>query len=157
MEITSWNCRGLGNPKKSEDVKDLLRMESTEILLLQETKIDKDTLLILCKTKWNLNNGIPISARGTCGGLATIWSTDKFTLLSSFASQHWIFSEIQFSVSNISIALFNLYVPVKHVEKKECWLSLSKFMNSKSLRNIIVAGDLNIIFDLSKKKRRRVG
>ena len=67
MHLTSWNCRGLGNPKKPEDVKDILRMESTEIILLQETKIDKDTLLILSKTKWNLNNGIVVSARGTCG------------------------------------------------------------------------------------------
>ena len=72
MQLTSWNCRGLGNPKKAEDVKDLLRMESTEILLLQETKIDQDTLLVLSKTKWKLNNGIVVSARGTCGGLTTI-------------------------------------------------------------------------------------
>ena len=94
MQITSWNCRGLGNPKKSEDVKDILRMEPTGILLLQETKIDKDLLLILSKSKWNLNNGIAVSARGTYGGLATIWLTDKFTLLSSFSSQHWIFLEL---------------------------------------------------------------
>ena len=153
MRLTSWNCRRLGNPKKSEDVKDLLRMESTKILLLQETKIDKETLLILSKTKWNLINGIVVSGRGTCGGLATIWSMDKFTLLSAFASQHWIFLELQCSVNKLSIALFNLYVPVNHVEKKECWLSLSKFLDSKSLRNIIVAGDLNIIFDPSEKKQ----
>ena len=98
MQLTSWNCRGLGNPKKSEEVKDLLRMESPDILLLQETKIDKDTLLFLSKNKWNMNNGIDVSARGTCGGLATIWPVDKFTLLSSFASQHWIFSELQCSI-----------------------------------------------------------
>ena len=156
MQITSWNCRGLGNPKKSEDVKDLLRMESTEILLLQETKIDKDTLLFLSKTKWNLNNGITVSARGTCGGLATILSTDKFTVLSSFTSQHWNFSELQCFVSKISIALFDLYVPVNHVEKKDCWLSLSKFLDTEYFRNIIVVGDLNIILFLVKK-RRRVG
>ena len=152
MQITSWNCRGLGNPKKSEDVKDLLRMKSTKILLLPEAKIEKDTLLFLSKTKWNLNNGIAVSARGTCEGLTTIWLADKFTLLSSFVSQHWIFSELLCYVSKITIALFNLYVLVNHVEKKECWLSLSKFLDSKSLRNIIVAGNLNIIFDPSKKK-----
>ena len=119
MQLTSWNCRGLGNPKKLEDVKDILRMEPTRILLLQETKIDKDLLLILSKTKWNLNNGIAVSALGTCGSLATIWLSDKFTLLSSFSSQHWIFSELQCSVSKTKIALFNLYVPVNHVEKKK--------------------------------------
>ena len=129
-----------------------MRMESSDILLLQETKIDKDLLLNLSKNKWNMYNGIAVSARGTCGGLATIWSMDKFTLLSSFASQHWIFSELQCSISKISIALFNLYVPVNYVEKKECWLSLSNVLDSNFLRNIIVAGDLNIIIDPSEKK-----
>ena len=152
MQLTSWNCRGLGNPKKSEEVKDLIRMESLDILLLQETKIDKDTLLFLRNNKWNMNNGIVISARGTCGGIATIWSADKISLLSSFASQHWIFTELQCSVSKNYIALFNLYVPVNQVEKKVCWLSLSKFLDSKFFSFIIIVGDLNIIFDPSEKK-----
>ena len=99
-----------------------------------------------------MNNGIVVSARGTCGGLATIWSEDKFTLLSSFTSQHWIFTELQCSMSKNSIALFNLYVPVSQVEKKECWLSLSKFLDSNFLGFIILVGDLNIIFDPSEKK-----
>ena len=38
MLIVSWNCRGLGNPNKAEVVKDLLRMDSTDILSLQEIK-----------------------------------------------------------------------------------------------------------------------
>ena len=119
MQITSWNCRGLGNPKKAEDVKDLLRMESIGVLLLQETKIDKDVLLFLSKTKWKMNTGIVASAQGTYGGLVTIWSEDKFMLLSFFVSQHWIYSELLCSTSKISIALLNLYVPVNLVEKKD--------------------------------------
>ena len=99
-----------------------------------------------------MNIGIVVSARGICGGLETIWSKDKFTLLSSFVSQHWIFSELLCYVTKVSISLFNLYVPVNHVEKKDCWISLFKFLETKSLRNIIVEGDLNIIFDPSEKK-----
>ena len=119
MQVTSWNCRGLGNLKTVEDVKDLLRMEPTKILLLQETKIENDALLFLSKTKWKMNTGIVFSAQGTCGGLVTIWSKDKFTLLSLFVSQHWIYSELLCSTSKISIALLNLYVPVNLVEKKD--------------------------------------
>ena len=78
MQITSWNCRGLGNPKKAEAVKDLLRMEPSDILLLQETKISEDALLLLSKTKWKNNFGKDVSARGTSGGLATLWSKDVF-------------------------------------------------------------------------------
>ena len=108
-------------------------MESTEILLLQETKIDQDTLLVLSKTKWKLNNGITISARGTCGDLETIWMEYKYTLLSSFTSQNWIYTELLCSASKITLSLFNMHVPVNHMEKKECWTSLSNFLETQSL------------------------
>ena len=108
-------------------------MESTNFLLSQETKNDQDTLLVLSKTKWKLNNGIIAIARGTCGGLATIWMEDKYTLLSSFTSQHWIYTELLCSASKITLALFNMYVPENHMEKKECWTSLSNFLETQSL------------------------
>ena len=95
MQITSWNYRGLGNPKKAEAVKDLLRMEPTYILFLQETKIEEDVLLLLSKSKWKNNVGMVVSARGSLGGLETLWSEDKFILNASFVSQHWIYSEFQ--------------------------------------------------------------
>ena len=118
MQIVSWNYRGLGNPKKAEAVKDLLRMEPTYILLLQETKIEEEALLFLSKSKWKRNIGMVISARGTSRGLATLWYKDKFILKASFVSQHWIYSEPQHTTSKITIALFNIYVPVNLVEKK---------------------------------------
>ena len=74
MNIDSWNCRGLGNPSKAEVVKDLLRIAYPDILLLQETKIEEDTLLSLSKNIWKKNAGKAMSARGSSGGLATLWT-----------------------------------------------------------------------------------
>ena len=54
MQIVLWNCRGLGNPKKAEAMKDILRMEPRYILLLQETKIEEEVLLLLSKSKWKI-------------------------------------------------------------------------------------------------------
>ena len=68
----------MGNPKKADAVKDLLRMEPSDILLLQETKIAEDALLLLSKTKWKKNFGMAVSARGTSGGLATLWYEEFF-------------------------------------------------------------------------------
>ena len=68
MQIVSWNYRGLGNPKKAEAVKDLLRMEPSDILLLQETNIEEEALLSLSRSKWKKNAGMAVSARGTSGG-----------------------------------------------------------------------------------------
>ena len=78
MKITSWNCRGLGNPIKSEAVKDLMKLAPFDIILLKETKIEEDALLLIRKNKWKLNSGKAISAKGSCGGLATLWHEENF-------------------------------------------------------------------------------
>ena len=132
MQITSWNCRGLGNPSKSDAVKDLLKMDSSDLLLLQETNIDEDSLLLLRTSKWKLNSSKAVSARGTSGGLTTLWSEEKFHLKRWFVSQHWIFTELFHISSKLTLALFNLYVPVNFVEKKELWKSLADFLDVNS-------------------------
>jgi len=50
------------------------------------------------------------------------------------------------------LALFNLYVPVNFLEKKDCWNSLSDFLEIYTPSNIILVGDLNITLDLKEKK-----
>ena len=72
MNIVSWNYRGLGNSSKVEAVKDLIKRASLDVLLLQETKIDKDTLLSLSKMSWNKNVGLVVSAHGSEGGIALV-------------------------------------------------------------------------------------
>ena len=58
MQLSSWNCRGLGNSLKAEAVKDLLKMEPSDILLLQETNIEEEPLLSISKSKWNKNASV---------------------------------------------------------------------------------------------------
>ena len=77
---------------KVEAVKDLVRMASPSILLLQETKIEEDCLLSLSKKNSKTNFGKVVSARCTTGGIATLWLENLFSLLSSHATQHWIFT-----------------------------------------------------------------
>ena len=106
MQLVSWNCRGLGNPFKADAVNDLLRMVPSDILLLQETKVDEEVILLLSKNKWKLNSGKAVSARGTYGGLASLWCEEKFHLKKYFSTQHWIFTELLHVYSKISISTF---------------------------------------------------
>ena len=94
MNIISWNCRGLENSSKVEAIKDLLRMASMDVLLLQETKIDEDCLLSFSNKNWTKNVGKDVSARGSAGGIATLWTENLFSLVNSHVTQHWIFSEL---------------------------------------------------------------
>jgi len=154
MCIVSWNCRGLGTQPKIEAVKDLLKIDPSDILLLQETKIEGQALMDIKKSKWKKNAGKAASSRGNSGGVATLWSEDHFHLLKSHETQHWIFTELKHLESKLTIALFNLYVPVIYVEKQECWNSLSEFLDLHSPNNIILGGDFNIVM---KPKEKRGG
>ena len=152
MNIISWNCRGLKNSLKVEAVKELLRMASLVILLLQETKIEEDYLLSLSNKYWKMNVGKDVSARGNASGIATLWTENAFSMEHSHTSQHWILSELRHTPSKKSLALFNLYVPVNFQEKRDCWNSLVAFLAANSFSNIIMASDLNIIMNAKEKK-----
>eukprot|EP00253_Pinus_taeda_P014967 PITA_14967 len=119
--------------------------------MLQETKVEGEALLNTSINKWKFDSGKAVSARGTASGLGTFW-TKSFSLERSLVTQHWIFTELRHTVSNLSLALFNLYVPVHYEEKKECWRSLSEFLELNSPSNMVLGGDLNIILDLKEKK-----
>ena len=124
MQFISSNCRGLENPIKVESIKDLLRMVRSDILLLQETKIDEESILLLSNSKWKMSVSKVVSARGTSRGITNLCSEDNFHLKSWFVTQHWIFIELFHIQSKTVVALFNLYVPVNFMEKKECWKTL---------------------------------
>eukprot|EP00253_Pinus_taeda_P032639 PITA_32639 len=119
--------------------------------MLQETKVEGDALLNTSVNKWKFDSGKAVSARGTAGGLGTLW-TKNFSLERFSAIQHWIFTKLRHTVSNLTLALFNLYVPVHYEEKKECWRSLSDFFEQISPTNLVIGGDLNITLDPKEKK-----
>ena len=85
-----------------------------------------------------------VGARGTAGGIATVWTENVFTLEQSHITQHWLFSKLRHKSSKKSFCLFNLYVPVNSLEKRECWSTLDAFLPANYFSNIIMAGDLNI-------------
>eukprot|EP00253_Pinus_taeda_P018086 PITA_18086 len=119
--------------------------------MLQETKVEGEALLNTSVNKWKYDSGKAVSARGTARGLGTLW-TKSFSLERFSATQHWIFTELRHTVSNLTLALFNLYVPVHYEEKKECWRSLSDFLEQINPTNLVIGGDLNIILDPKEKK-----
>ena len=74
MNFVSWNCRGLDNSTNAEAMNDLIRMASPNVLKLQETKIDEESLLSISRKRWKLNVGKTMSSRGIVGGIAILWT-----------------------------------------------------------------------------------
>ena len=81
MKYVSWNCRGLGKKLKEEALKDIVRIHSPEILLIQETKMEDNPLLQTSKTFWRKGPGRAVSAKGASGGFASLWDSSKYELI----------------------------------------------------------------------------
>ena len=62
MNIVSWNCRGLGSKKKLEAMRDLIRISSPDIFLIQETKMEEEPFLQATQKFWKTNEGVASSA-----------------------------------------------------------------------------------------------
>ena len=71
MKYISWNCRGLGTKLKEKSLKDIIRMEMPEILLIREMKLEENDLLQESKTFWKKGKGKTVSTRGASGGIDT--------------------------------------------------------------------------------------
>ena len=118
MNIIPWNRRGLRNTSKVEAVEDLIRMVSLDIFLLQETKIEGGNLLSLSKNTWKKHTGKAVSARGSFGGLATLWKEDLFSLKISFETHHWYSSSSCKSLVRY-LLLFSIYTFLLFLKRKE--------------------------------------
>lgn len=62
MKIISWNCRGMGSKIKEEAIRNLIRIEASDILLLQETKMEDSDFLHSSKKIWNKSKATVVSA-----------------------------------------------------------------------------------------------
>jgi exonuclease III len=118
MQYVSWNCRGLGSKIKEEALRDIVRLERPEVLLIQETKMEDADLLRISPKFWKKGLGKAVSARGASGGLATFWDSTKLELKEEFCTLHWIYTKLIHKDSGHQVSLFNLYVPVLLNEKK---------------------------------------
>jgi len=74
MKIMSFNCRGLAGPLKRPALKRVLDIEHPDVLMLQETLGEVDSV------KSKLEGMLPgwvfecLDVRGRSGGLATGWN-----------------------------------------------------------------------------------
>ena len=73
MKIISWNTRGLGSRKKRRVVKDFLRLEKPDVVMMQETKKAKCDRRFVGSV-WTIRNKkwTPLSACGASGGILII-------------------------------------------------------------------------------------
>ena len=94
MRYISWNCRGLGSNQKEEALKDIIRINKPDVLLVQETKMEESILYQVGQAICKKGPAIAISSKGASGGIATFWDSTKFDLIKEEHSDHWILTNL---------------------------------------------------------------
>jgi exonuclease III len=88
MKVVSWNCRGMGSKVKEEAIRSLLMIETPNIFLIQETKMEDKDFLQINKKFRNRGGGQAVSAQGASGGLGTLWNISKYLLVTEILNSH---------------------------------------------------------------------
>ncbi|XP_060961746.1 uncharacterized protein LOC133031961 [Cannabis sativa] len=76
MTILSWNCRGLGNLRNLQFLKDLVIQKRPKIVFLCETLCGKE---VVERAKFSLgfDSAIIVEAQGHSGGIALLWKNKE--------------------------------------------------------------------------------
>ena len=89
MKILSWNIRGLNGIHKQEFVRNMIRDQRTDLFLIQETKMKKESLE---KIKFNNSmKGIASNSEGVSGGLLLLFNDKYFNIVAEFDEDNILF------------------------------------------------------------------
>jgi exonuclease III len=74
MKIITWNIRGLNGRSKQRTLRDNIRVENLNILLLQETKCVGDEVEDIFWRCWRTYNSTHTDSNGAARGLEIFWN-----------------------------------------------------------------------------------
>lgn len=108
----------MGSKVKEEAIRSMIRTETPDILLIQETKLEDSVFRQTSKRLWFKSEARAVSARGASGGIGTLWIENKFAVISEASNTHWLLLKIQNQNTKETHFIFNVYSPVNAGEKK---------------------------------------
>ena len=101
MKITSWNARGLNAPSKKRLLCQNLKAFESDIIMLQETKLNKDEYEKFNK-KIDLWKTTLVESNGASRGLDVLWDLRKINLTDIRNGNNWICAKVSSVNSNMS-------------------------------------------------------
>lgn len=140
----------MGSSLKTNAVRDLLKLEHLDFLLLQKTKINEQEFQNSVKRSRSYE-GMALSASGASGGIGTIWDKNKWNLKDSRQNRWWLRTDVQNVSKTEEYTIYNVYAPPHFREKAACWESITADLMSAQGINIFLGGDLNLIRNAEEK------
>ena len=143
FSICSFNCNGLGENQKRQDIFDFLRTQKQDIYLLQETHWKAETENIV-RSCWGYNCFIAGNNTNKNGVAILFSNTFEYKLHDVIRDPNgcYIFLDIEFLGKRITLA--NIYGPSQG-DKPEFFSSVFDLIDKMGNPLIIVGGDWNVI------------
>jgi hypothetical protein len=148
MNLLSWNCRGLGNPKAIRDLCQLTKEKKPTILFLMETKCRRHKMEYI-RVKMGFECILVVDPIGRSGGLALCWNDVDMLEIQNFSRRH-INAIVKNGDSGCSWKLTGFYGHLDWSRRSESWALLNHLKKFTPLPWLCV-GDFNEILDHSKK------
>jgi exonuclease III len=64
MKVLSWNIRGINAPSKNMILRKRINQYNSSIVMLQETKCDRETMIIIARKVWRNCDVTLVEANG---------------------------------------------------------------------------------------------
>jgi len=87
MILLSWNCRGLGNPRRVRALHRLVRVKKPKMVFLMETKLMSKKMEAI-RIKLGFEGMFVVDCLGRSGGLALMWKSDAQVTIQNFSRGH---------------------------------------------------------------------
>jgi hypothetical protein len=145
FKFLSWNVRGLGDPLKCDIVKDSLRANLLDLVMLQETKLSNiSSFKSSTFLPTDLNTFLSLDASRASRGLLSAWNPNKFKLKSSIARTFSISVQLESELNATLFWVSNFYGPYLEDERP------AFFQEIRDLDQLIngpwrLAGDFNSV------------
>jgi exonuclease III len=151
MKIITWNIRGLNGRSKQRILRDCIKAENPDILMLQETKCAGTEAETIFQRIWRGCDFIQTDSSGASGGLAILWNPSNTTLSRPFSTIGTITTHFEVTGSNQEGTITNVYGPQSQQEKDKFMERLVLIKSLATTPNWIIGGDFNMILSLEEK------
>ena len=119
MKIISWNIRGLNGAHKQEIIRNMIRDQRPNILMIRETKMKKESLGNISFS--NNMSGEASSFEGVSGGFLTLFNNKQFKFNTFYNDGNIIFCKVFHLYSNDIYFLLNVYDQNSKRERNNYW------------------------------------
>ncbi|MBA0817793.1 hypothetical protein Gohar_025736, partial [Gossypium harknessii] len=153
MKFMCWNYRGLGNPAKLRELKQLLVANNPDLIFPSETKMSANEFQsVQNKCKWQ--NGLTVNSEGRSGGLAMMWRDGMNVSIQKYFKYH-IDSMVKLE-NNKTIRVTGFYGHTNPNHRSSSWDILRR-VGELVREEWVVGGDFNAILNDAEKEGGRRG